>query len=71
MRSAVLTLLALLPAESVNACAVCFGISDKSLIDAYMWGIFILMGATMAIITGLIYTIYRIECLRAERAQAK
>jgi hypothetical protein len=60
----------LLPAAA-SACAVCFGKADgqKGLIDGIWWGIILLLTATMAMVSGVFYLLWKVEKSREAAAE--
>lgn len=47
---------------SLQACAVCFGPSDGSMLPrAYLWGVVLLLAPTFAILIALAYAVRRLE----------
>jgi len=58
---ALAALLAVAPG-SAAACAVCFGAGgEKGLVSGITWGIVILLTATMTLLGGIGYLLYRVE----------
>ena len=58
----IVKLIASMSPKGVQACAVCFGASDKPDLGlAFTWGIVILLSTTLMILIGLVYVVYRIE----------
>lgn len=60
--------LALLPG-SAAACAVCFGKApgNQGLFDGIWWGIVLLLSATMSMVAGVAWFLYKVEKNRLAR----
>ncbi len=60
-----LSLAALLPMlpSAASACAVCFGqtSANQGLFDGIWWGIILLLSATMSMVGGIGWLLYRVE----------
>lgn len=62
MMNPALSLLLTVAPGSAAACAVCFGGSGaKGLMDGISWGIIILLTATMTMVGGIGYLLYKVE----------
>lgn len=59
-------LLRLIPAETLQACAVCFADDGSGIVDGIKWGIILMLLVTAAMVSGIFLVVARIENARQD-----